>query len=323
MLWPSMRRPAISVLFAIVGAAVLVWQIRDVGLDAVVSGLASVGWGFAIVLVLSFLRFTARAAAWMALLDEPAPIGRAVAAVIAGDAVGKTPLSLLLSEPAKALYLGSAAGTQRALAALAAENFFYAVSIALYITLGTGAMLLAFSLPHELVLAGGLALGGMAAILVGAAWLAWQRPSVVSAIVERLPSRRLAAVVTRIREFEVQAYGAAGGQGARLGRVALADLAFHLLSFAEAWVTLYLLTGQSLPLEAFVLDTFSRVANIVFNWVPMRIGVDQVGSRLLAEAIGQTAAIGLNLSLVRTLRQIAWLLVGIVLLGGRGTRRPA
>jgi hypothetical protein len=300
------------------GAVLLVLQIRRVGLAAIADGLAGVGPGFAAILLLSFLRFVARAAAWMALLGEPVRLRRAVAAVIAGDAVGKTPLSVLLSEPAKAMYLENPSGPGRALAALTAENFFYAISIAIYIALGTAAFLLVYDLPVNVEIAAAISLAAMTGLLAGAAWLAWQKPAVVSGLLARLPVCRFAIVIDRIREFEVQTYGAVGHEGARLGRVALAETSFHALSFLEAWLTLWLLTGQSLPTEAFVLDTFSRIANIVFNYIPMRIGVDQYGSSKLALAIGLPEAAGLNLSLVRVLRQLVWMAVGVVMLAGRG-----
>ena len=317
---PRSRRVIVTALLAVGGAVLLFLQINKVGLPAIADGLRKVGPGFAGILLVSYLRFVARAAAWMALLGEPVKLSRAVAAVIAGDAVGKTPLSLLLSEPAKAMYLGNPSGPGRALAALTAENFFYAVSIAIYITLGTAAFLVAYDLPADAEVVATIALAAMAALLAGAAWLAWQKPSLVSGFVARLPIRRLATTIDRLREFELQTYGAVGREGARLGRVALAEASFHALSLVEAWFTLWLLTGLSLPLEAFVLDTFSRVANIVFNMVPMRIGVDQFGSSELAQAIRRPVADGFNLSLVRLLRQLVWMGVGVLLLAGRRPR---
>src|SRR5262245_16990447 len=315
------RRLLITALLAVGGAILLFLQIKKVGLSEITDGLRAVGAGFILILLVSFLRFVARAAAWMALLGEPVPLRRAVAAVIAGDAVGKTPLSVLLSEPAKAMYLGNPSGPGRALAALTAENFFYAISIAIYIALGTAAFLLVYDLPANLEIAAAIALAAMAGLLAGAAWLAWQKPAVVSGALARLPIRRFAVVIDRIREFEVQAYGSVGHQGARLGRVALAETSFHVLSLLESWLTLWLLTGLSLPIEAFVLDTFSRVVNIIFNWVPMRLGVDQWSSSELAGVIGRPLADGFNLSLIRILRQLVWMAVGIVMLAGRGMGR--
>ena len=298
------------------GTALLIWQIQRTGLDRISAGFAAVTWwGFLTILVLSLGRFLARSVAWTTLLPGRQPLGTALAATISGDAVGSlTPLGLVVSEPAKAMYLSGPAGSARTLAALAAENFFYSVSVAIYVVLGTAAMLEAFSLPVEIVRAGIVALVLMAAVLAAAAWLAWQRPAVASALLSRLPVRGLDSVVARVRDFEIQMYGSVGREGGRLGGVIACETSFHVLSFLEAWLTLWLLTGQSLPIQAFVLDTFQRVVNIVFRIVPLGLGVTQVGSELVARAIGLQPAVGLTLSLVVTARRLVWAALGMLLL---------
>ena len=98
-------------------------------------------------------------------MDERQAVAAAVAATVSGDAIGNlTPLSLIVSEPAKAMYLRDRVPGSRAFPALAAENFFYSVSVALYIILGTIAMLQEFPVPPELRLAGALSIGLMAVV---------------------------------------------------------------------------------------------------------------------------------------------------------------
>jgi len=315
-------RTALAAVASAAGLALLVWQIRTVGLDTIRADLAAVGWGFLAILALSLLRFVVRSVAWTTLIGERVPVTSALAASIGGDALGNiTPLSLLVSEPAKALYVGGRVHTAQALAALAAENFFYSVSVAIYIVLGTAALLLAFPVDATIQWAGVIALGAMAAILAAAAWLAWQKPSVASALLARVPFAKLDAVVSRVRDFEVRTYGSVGQQSGRLNVVIACETAFHVLSFTEAWLTLWLLTGSSLPLQAFVLDTFSRVSNIIFRVIPFRLGVDQVGSDLVAQAIGLRAGVGTTMSLVRTGRVLVWAIVGVGLLLRRGIQR--
>lgn len=327
MIFP-VRRTVLTVLALSVGAALLVWQVRQLGLERITSGLGQVGWGFLLILLLSLLRFVARSIAWTTLIGQPVPIGRAVAATISGDALGNvTPLSLLVSEPVKAMYLDAGPGSPRSLAALAAENFFYSVSVGIYVTLGTAAMLRAFPLPSEIHVAGVTALGLMALVLAAAAWTAWQKPALASAVLSQLPFRRLAAVVDRVRDFEVQTYGSAGRQGGRLGVVLLCETTFHLLSFLETWLTVWLVTDISAPLAAFVLDTFNRIVNIVAKMIPLRLGVDQVTSERVAVAIGLGPAIGTMVSLIRTGRMMVWAAVGLLLLTRRSLdqaegRRP-
>jgi hypothetical protein len=314
-------RTAVGLLALIAGAALLVWYAGRIGRDAILAGLTAVGAGFAGVLLISLLRYVARTAAWIALIPGRVPFGRAVAASIGGEAIGAiTPLGVLVSEPAKALYLQRAVGVSGTLAPLAAEIFFYGISIAIYILLGSAAMLAVFTLPDAVRLAGVTALMAMALGLGFAGWLAWRRPSVLGAAVAVLPLGRLRAAMERLREFEHATYGSATAPGARLGRVAIAQAAFHVLSFLEAWFTLWLLTGASRPLEAFVLDAFGRMSNVIFRAVPLRLGVDQAGAGLVAQAIGLDPATGVALSLVRTTRLFVWTMVGLGFVAARVRR---
>ncbi|HET9268984.1 MAG TPA: hypothetical protein VFO31_12500, partial [Vicinamibacterales bacterium] len=248
-------RTAVGLLALVAGAALLVWYAGRIGRDAIVAGLTAVGAGFAGVLLLSLLRYAARAAAWIALIPAPVPFGRTLAATIGGDAIGAvTPLGVFVGEPAKALYLQRAVGVSGLLAPLAAENFFYGISLAIYILLGSAAMLAVFALPDAVRVAGMFALGLASVGLACAGWLAWRRPSYVAGALGVLPDGRVRKALGRLQEFERATYASYTAPDAPLGPVALAQVAFHALSFLEAWLTLWLLTGASLPLEAFVLD---------------------------------------------------------------------
>ncbi len=314
-------RTAVGLLTLAGGTALLIWYAGRIGLAPILAGVSAVGAGFLLVLLASLLRYTARAAAWIALMPSRVPLARATLATIGGDAIGAVvPLGVFVGEPAKAMYLNREVGSSSTLAPLAAENFFYGVSIAIYVMLGAAAMLAAFPLPAAVGAAGVVSLVGMAAGLAAAAWFAWRRPSVAGAVLGALPFRRLRASAERLREFERDTYGSAVAPGADLGRVALAESAFHVLSFFEAWGTLWLLTGASLPLEAFVLDAFGRVTNVVFRVVPLRLGVDQAGAGVVAQAIGLDPATGVALSLVRTARLVVWAVVGVALIGRRAVR---
>jgi hypothetical protein len=318
---PMSRRTAINTGMSVAGVALLVWQVRNAGgLDEVRRGLASVGVGFVVILLLSLLRFMMRAVAWRALLGEPVPILSALAATISGDALGNvTPFGLAASEPAKAFYLGRHVDPARAFAALTAENFFYSVSVALYVIGGSVAMLLAFDNLPEPVRQGGVgALVLMAVLLAGAGWIAWQRPAMASAVLARIPSSQASAFAARLRDLEHHTYGSVTGANARLGQLAVAETTFHILSFAESWLVLCLVTGgMSLPLEALILDSVSRVINVVFKFVPLRLGVDEVSSEVVGVAVGLATGSGLIVALVRKIRMFVWAAVGLGLWAGR------
>ncbi|HXT68197.1 MAG TPA: lysylphosphatidylglycerol synthase domain-containing protein [Vicinamibacterales bacterium] len=318
-------RRAISLLALAAGLAMLVWQVRQTGVSEIVRGFASVGaWGAAAIMVLSWLRFGARSTGWTALIAGETPPGRALAAVVAGDAAGNlTPLSMLVSEPAKAALLGWAVpsvGTAQALAALAAETFFFGVSVAIYSILGAAALLIAYDIDAPIRIAGLITLAAMTTVLIVAAWMVLKKPTVAGGVLARVPVPFVRAFAERVRSFERTAYATTTRPGARVGVVIAAASFFHVLSFAEMWLTLWLLTGDSLLAAAFVLDAVGRLVNAVFKMIPLQLGILQVGSELVARAIGLAPGTGVLVSLIRTARMLVWTGIGLVILGRHGLR---
>jgi hypothetical protein len=309
------RRTVVTLLLALGGAALLAWQVQRVGLSTIRDGFGAVGAGFLVILALSFARFVLRSYAWTVLIGRGVPLSSAIAATIAGDALGNlTPLGLLASEPAKAIAVGRHVEPARALAALTAENFFYSVSVALLVIASAGAMLAAFTLPDSVRWSGWISLGAMGVVVAGAVWLAWQRPAVASALLSRIPSTRVRAILDRVRAFEADAYAATGAGTSRVRTVVVCHLLFHALSFVESWFTFWLLTGVTSLLPALVFDGFNRVVNIVAKPVPMKLGVEEGGTAILAAAIGYPSHAGFVLGLVRKARVFVWAVVGVALM---------
>lgn len=320
------RHAVLSLVLLIVGVAILAWTIRRLGVtpDDIRTGFASIGAWFGAILLLSLARFVLRARAWVVLTGLPLPLGPAVAATISGDAIGNlTPLGLVASEPAKALYLRHHAAPGHTLAALVAETFFYSVSVAIYIVLAAGAMFVFFDLPPAVRLAGQVSLAAMAVVLGGAAWLAWRQPTIVSTVLSRLPGRRLPALAARVRTFEQRTYVAAASVQRPLGTVAVCEVGFHVVSLVECWLTFWLLAGETSIVPALVFDGFNRVVNVLFKHLPLRMGVEEGGTALLAAAIGLSAHDGFMLGIVRKVRMIVWAGVGMLLWALRGQTGPA
>ncbi len=317
---PGGRRALLTLLLLAGGVALLAWQVRrlNLTLDDLADGFSRVGLWFGAILALSLVRFGVRSYAWMVLADKPLPFATVVAATISGDALGNvTPLGLVASEPAKAYYLRRQMDPRYGLAALTAENFFYSLTVAVYVIVGAAAMLALFRVPPPVHLAGVSALGGMALLLAVAGWLAWRRPSIASNLLGRLPGSKLSRLIERVQAFERETYGAAGPTPRRLAIVTACELSFHALSLVECWLTFWLLSGVTAVLPALIFDGFNRVVNVLFKFVPGRLGVEEGGTALLATAIGYAAHDGFLLGLVRKLRVVVWAAVGLWLWGRR------
>lgn len=316
---------AISLLTTLIGLALLVLLVRQVGVHAVLAGARQVGWGFLAILAISGVRILARAAAWRLCLDpadrRAASLAQVFNAGLCAEAVGSlTPLGVIASEPAKAAWLRDAIPFGRAMAAVAVENVLYSISVAIVIAAGTIALLASFNLPDRVRYASELSLGLVAAAflaLVASLWIAGRRLSLFSALAARLlPSERLA---TRVRQMEVRVQDAAQLTRGRLVPIALLEALFHAGGVAEAYITVWLLMGTAPSLlSAFVLETANRIVNVVFRFVPLRMGVDEAGSALITSVLGMGTASGVTLAVVRKARVLFWSAAGIVLMIRRG-----
>lgn len=321
-----MSRRALTLLVTALGVLLLAWQVRSIGIAAIAEGLGRIGvTGLAAILTIGVTRQLLRSAAWVILMKDErsgsVPLSRALAATIAGDAVGNlTPLSLAVSEPAKAIFVRAHMPPQRALAALAAENFFYSISVALAVLAGVAVLFLRFpALPDALRTASLVLVAMMAAVLVGGLWLIWKKPALVSSTLARFTRFAGTKVpayekfIEKIRTLERSSYAFVHAKPGRLAGVVACEAAFHVLSVSEAWIALYFLGHPSISL-AIVLDTVQRVINVVFRVVPLKIGVDEVGSGLITAALGYGSALGVTMGVIRKIRVLFWSLVGLVLL---------
>jgi hypothetical protein len=315
----------ISLVTTVVGVVLLVVLVRRVGVGTVLAGASQVGWGFLAILAISGARILARAAAWRLCLDPKdagaVSLRQAFEAGLCAEAIGSlTPLGLLASEPAKAAWVGRTLAFGRAMTAVAIENVLYSVSVAIVIGAGTIAMLVAFNLPARLRYAGELSLvlvTGVLVALLAALWLAGRRLSLFGAIVQRFAGR--GRVGTQVRRFESRAQEAVQATRGRLAPIAVLESLFHVGGVAEAYITIWLLTGIAPTLlGAFVIETANRIVNVIFRFVPLRVGVDEAGTALMTSVLGIGTASGVTLAVVRKARVLCWSAAGILLMIRRG-----
>ena len=62
-----------------------------------------------------------------------------------------------------------------------------------------------------------------------------------------------------------------------------------------------------------MVETVNRVVNLFFAFVPMRIGVDEGGAALMLNTIGYGAAEGVSLAIIRKIRMLFWVTVGLII----------
>ena len=316
---PAARRPRLGgVLFALGGLALFVYFVERAGIGDVADGIRRIGWGFLLILGLSGLRFAVRAAAWIGCM--PAGHGltlrHVVPAALAGDALGNL-LNVVVGEPAKALYLRPRAPLGRTLPALVVENLFYTLSTVVVIGAGGVALVLLVQVPGGGWLATGIPIATLA-LLVGAAhWSIWSDARVVSAGLSWLAghgiaARVLARAAALAREAEERLQRDYPREWGRLLVVAALELSFHVLAILEIALVLGLISDRPVTLmDAFVLEAANRFINVVFKVVPMRLGVDEAGTAMVADLLAYGTTVGVTMAIVRKSRMLFWTAIGV------------
>lgn len=301
---------ALSVAAALGGAALFAYAVERAGVSEIVEAIRRVGWGLVIILALAGLRFLVRAECWRWCLAPATafPIGRALAAFLAGDAVGNvTPLGLLASEPTKVLLTRHHLATREAVASLAVENLVYAASVMAMV--GGGLVVLAVNVAMPVVWKAGLMAALAALVVGGVVSLRAMRGTWDPRRGQRPRWReRLASVRDEALRFS-------GGHPGRLWRVFALDVVFHALAVLEVYLTLQWLLGDRSPtlVQAIVFEALNRVITAAFKFVPFRVGIDEASAGALAPILSVNPAAGVALAVVRKVRNLFWAAIGLVL----------
>lgn len=325
---------------ALVGVGLFVYAVRRAGVSDVTAGVARIGWGFLVVIALSSVRLLMRTLAWIRCLEpeardtghgardegygarESLRPGVAFRAVLVGEALGNlTPLGLFISEPAKATFVRQTVPVSSGLPALAIENIFYSVSVVAVIGFGMMALLGLFDVPASIRLGGLAALGFVAAALGGAALVFAGRWRPASATMRVTLPASAAALVERVASMEERIYGFARLHPGRLPAIVAYELLFHVAAVAESYLVLSWLGAPVTLVSAFVVEAVNRIINVIFRFVPLRLGVDEAGSGLLTHVLGFGAPIGVALAIVRKARVLVWSAAGMALLAQRAVQR--
>jgi hypothetical protein len=336
------RLSFITLLTALIGFVLLALTIRQVGWSSVVSGIASVGWMFAIVVALGAVRAAMRARAWMLCVSTATPSTRsaqsradlaqgkrqaaprlgfvdAFNAFLAADAVGNvTPLGLLASEPTKILMVRSRLPTVASVASVAIENACYTVSVLVVLLTGTWLFSQRANLPGPLERAAEAVIAAAVVLGVVTLWAARTRPAVLSRFAPLIAilGGRSDAPADKLRDVETRIYDAIHWPLSRLAHVGLWEVLFHVFAVVEVWLVLRLIPGgaDTTIQDAFLMESAGRFVTVAFKFIPFRLGVDEAGSGLVAQVVGIPAAAGVTLALVRRLRILVLNAAGLLLL---------
>ena len=315
----------LGIVFTIAGVLLFGYFVRKAGVGQILDGIRNLGFGFVLILAISSVRHIVRSLSWMLCFDGPERLRfrDALRGRLMGDALGNIVgiANFLVSEPAKPAMIRERVPLMAGLTAIAIENIFYAFSVFVFIFSGMVALLLSFSLPKPLRIAG-VATLVIIPILIALLYLFLRRQyRVISGALGFLQRRGLSGRwVEKGRTLEDSVYGFYRCSGSRFLPILLLEACFHVAGVLEIYVTLSFISLVQAPtlFTAFILESVNRVITVVFKFIPLRAGVDEAGTGKVAEILQYTLTTGVTLTIIRKARDVFWTIVGILLLAQRG-----
>jgi uncharacterized protein (TIRG00374 family) len=318
-----MRMPTagwIKLSFVVAGAGLLASVLASIEFGQVLELIGRIGWGFLLVLVAAFLAFTADVASWLAVLPGlPFNVRHGLLlwrVRLVGEMLNTvTPVAGIGGEPAKALILVKSfgLGPRETIASVLVAKTTILLSYIPFLTIGFALILGNARLPDDYVVAAGIGLVIYTAAIVG--FFLVQRYRVASRLGARIHRYRFASRLERALH-EIRAVD---HELERLYIVAPRRLCGSLLLAFLGWVlgavellVISALLGYPLsPTNIWIIEVVVQLLRQATGFIPGSLGVTEGTMLVLYGTFTGEPSVGVAVALVRRLREVVWILVGL------------
>jgi putative ABC transport system permease protein len=313
----------LHILAFVFGATLLVLLIRAVGIEPIFQALGQIHYGFLLLLGLAGTRHALRTLSMrtaVAREHRRFSFWQAFTTRLAGETISFfTFTGPVLGEATKAALLRKRVPLASAVQALAVDNLLYNLSVAVFISSGALVMLLTYDLPvgARLPLMGIAAGMALVITLIVAAVLSDVMP--VTAAVDFFIRRGWKAkwFESRRRHFhqvEENVYDFYKKRPRTFFAMLACDFGAHATTVAEVAAVLWMLGFEPGFGVSYIIDSLTKVINLVFSFVPATIGVYEGGTGFILHTLGYAVATGLTIGIVRKASMIVWALTGLLML---------
>lgn len=296
-----------QLIIALAALVLFGWVIARVGLPAIVAQLKAMRVALPIVMALSVLRLFLQSATWSASLKGESvkvSTSRLIGVRLASQSMGYlTVLGPVLSEPMKIKLLGTS--SEPTIAATFLDSGVYWFTSFL--------MALSGIICLPLIAAHGTARHWIPILpVLAVAVFAITRRKPILAGVVRVFGKGAPSWLSRAEKWEASIRAYRFQQPLLVSRMFWIGVVCQLLIASEVLVFLWSL---HLPVHFFTvmaIEGVTRALKMASGWVPARVGVDEGGAISAFGIVGLSPMLGLGLALTRRVRDLLWVLVGIL-----------
>ena len=318
------RLKIIGAALTVLGIALFAYFVYSVGVREILGGIGRIGFGgFALIILIYFLRIACRATAWRLSVSEPYRLNFSdtLPAVIIGESLSSLiPLGVLISGTSKAFAVRNRVPLVVGLSSVATENLFYSLVTGLFIAFGAFAFIRNVELPDTWVLTVDLLILLVLFLIVFGFVTVIRQWHLLSSLCNWFYNRHFGRRILedgrrQVKLFEDLIFGFYRQNPRRFVPIFFIQIVFHALGILEV---LFILSriSDAIPnlYSAYLLESVSRVITIVFKLVPFLIGVDEAGAQFVAESLALGAGVGVTLAIIRKGRILFWTAIGMILI---------
>src|SRR5512132_1692486 len=319
-----MRMPAgpwIRLIFALVGAGLLASVLASIEFRQVIHLIPRMGWAFPLVLVAAFLAFTADVASWLAVLPGlPVDVRHGLLlwrARLVGEMLNTvTPAAGVGGEPAKALILIRRFGLEprQSIASVLVAKTTILLSYIPFLAIGFALMFGMVPLSEDYVAAAGVGLAIYTTMIV--AFFLVQRYRVTSRLGTRLgrlrSGARLEGLLREVRAVDDELERLYIVAPRRLWcSLALAFLGW-VLGAVELFVISAVLGYPMAPTTIWTIEAVVQLLRQASGFIPGSLGVTEGTMMLMYGSLTGEPSVGAAVALVRRLREVVWIVAGLL-----------
>lgn len=313
----------VNLVFLVVGIVALVWMLRKVGWSEVRDMVSSVGlWSIPIVAIGLASIFLNAAGIHIFMRPEARMVSywRVFAAQLSGQAVNSVTPTGTLGEVVKSTMLMGHAPRYRAVSSVVAYNIVNIFATLFFVLFAIAVWLLAIELPDKIELMLQATFVALLVVTVGAIVIV-QRGLIASAAAA---ARRLHIISKERREqlggllddFDAQVRMFGPGREADYSIGFAFVFAAKALGMLDLWVTMYALGSPGGFAFVVIAAAGGVIVGSVAAIVPMGVGAYEGGLAGMFKLLGESAGLGLAVSLIRRLRTIGIAILGIAVMLG-------
>jgi hypothetical protein len=315
----SLIQRSLRFFAALLGLGLLSYLVFRTGPGVVWKQLQTVGWGLALIIILGGFSQFIKTCAWrQAFTCDISRLSwsRSFVAQLISDAIGQFGVAgKVVGEGTRISLLGRAVPLTNALSAGAIDGGLHTFSALVVTVLGISAILMIGPVSVRWRVYAALLITVLVSVVILAAVALrnrWQLVGNATRAIGRLP--RLHTWVSDKQPIVDSAEGNLlsfrDKAPAAFWATLIFNLLWHMLAVLEVYIILRFMGAGFSVGGAFIVESLTKVINLVGALNPGNFGTYEGGSMLIAKMFGVTSTTGLTLALCRRARTVFWAGVG-------------